>query len=99
MVLLPSGKLEPGAGDPANIALERDGDTRAWIICADEMYLLNPVKEVEVEGSFLLDALEYRNARVAYELAALVFKVRLQNLMITPHYDLFTILDTDPVIL
>ncbi|MDP3696558.1 MAG: hypothetical protein Q8R55_00830 [Candidatus Taylorbacteria bacterium] len=100
IVLLPSGKLEINVGDPANVALELDGDTiRAWIICADEIASLDPVKEVEVEDRFLIEALEYRNIRVVYELRKLEFKDRLHNLMLTPNCDAYFFLDTGSAVL
>ena len=100
MVLLPSGKLESGAGDPANIALELDGNTiRVWIILADELSSLEQVKEVEVEGRFLVEALEYRNARAEYLQKELEFKDRLQNLMLTSRCDAYFFLDTGSVVL
>ena len=100
IVLLPSGKIETGAGDPANVALELDGDTvRVWVILADEIATFKPVKEVEVEGRFLIDALEYRNARAEYLGKVLEFKDRLQNLMLTPHCDAYFFLDTGSAVL
>ena len=100
MVLLPSGKLETGIGDPANIALELDGDNiRVWIMCIDEIASFRLVKEVEVSGRFLIEALEYRNARVAYEIKKLEFKNQLQNLMLTKNCDAYSFLEMGDVVL
>ncbi len=100
IVLLPSGKIEAGIGDLINVALELEGEKiRVWIIRAAEIASFKTIKEVEVGGRFLLEVLEYRNARVEYELQSVQLKDRLMHLMLTKNSDAFTFLDVGSVVL
>lgn len=100
IVLLPSGELEPGVGDPANIAIAfYEDNLRVWTPLAWELKQFKVVKEVEVNGQLLLKAVEYRNARIAYEQEKIEFKHCLINEMVDPHCDAFSFLELGSVAL
>ena len=99
IVLLPSGKTNPDAGDPANVAIELDGDNlRAWIILAWEMDSLQLVKEVEIDGRLLLRALEYMHAKIEYGRQEVELKDFLFSTMIDPNCDAMSFLNLGPII-
>lgn len=100
IILLPSGKVELGLGDPASIIIESDDDSHSVrILSANDFASFRVVKEVEISGRFLLAAIEYRNIRIDYERAKVEFKDKLLRLMITPNCDALSFLDIGSVIL
>lgn len=102
IVLLPSGEVEPGIGDPANVALEFDShsnDLRVWVILSDELLTFEIIKEIEISGQFLLKVLEYRNARIEYEGQKVELKDRLLNELVAPNCDALSFLDMGSIVL
>ncbi|MDO8496147.1 MAG: hypothetical protein Q7S43_01695 [bacterium] len=100
IILLPSGKVESGLRDPASIIIESDGDSHSVrILSANDFASFRVVKEVEITGRFLMDAIEYRNIRIECDRAKIDFKDRLQSLMVTPNCDALFFLDIGSVAL
>jgi hypothetical protein len=100
IILLPSGKIELGLGDPASIIIESDGNSHGVrILSANDFASFRVVKEVEITGRFLVEAMKYRNLRIEYERAEVEFKEKLMNLMVTPKCDALAFLDMGSVVL
>lgn len=96
IIFLPSGKLKPDHGDPANVIIEAEGDNlRVWVLNKDE--LLDPpfktIREVEINGRLFLKALDYRNARIEYGRRKVEFKNKLLHESVAPGCDALTFLN------
>ena len=100
IILLPSGAIELVAGEPANVVIEKDEESYSIrFLTAHDVAVLKVVKEVDVRGHFLVEALKYRNARAEHEKAEAGFRDKLLNEMITPNCDALTFLDMGSVVL
>lgn len=94
IILLPSGKLELEAGDPASIIMEFDGeDLSVRVLSASDFASFRVIKEINISSQLFIRALEYRNARIAYEREKVEFKDCLLHEIVDPNCDVLAFLD------